>query len=136
VTTSARVERERVGRCIARARERGGSRAEGGVREVETRGRGDRARRRLRESRAFESVVTRGRRREARWRREDAREGRFERVSRAVTGERSSRGVDDDDDGRGERVWGFRARRRGGRGKTVDDGGASVERREGGSGVE
>jgi len=50
--------------------------------------------------------------------------------------ERSSRGVDGGDAGGGERVWGFRARRRGGRGKTVDDGGASVERREGGSGVE
>jgi hypothetical protein len=36
--------------------------------------------------------------------------------------------VDDEDDGRVARVWGFRARRRGGRGKAVDDGGASVER--------
>ena len=86
VTTKARVDGERVGRYIARARERRERCAERGAREVETRAGGDRARRRLRDARAFESVVTRGRRRDARWRRESARERGFEGASRAVAG--------------------------------------------------
>ena len=86
VTTSARVDGERVGRCTARARERRGRSAARGAREVETRGGGERWRRRLRDARAFESAVTRGRRRDARWRREEARERGVERAARAVAG--------------------------------------------------
>ena len=101
VTTSARVDGERVGRCTARARERRGRSAARGAREVETRGGGERWRRRLRDARAFESAVTRGRRRDARWRREEARE-RVSSARRARSpDERSSRGVDGGDGGGG-----------------------------------